>query len=90
MGLSGYWSSWYWGGWGGGWYYPYPVVYSYSVGSLLAEMLNLKAQQGEKQKLPVIWDAYMSGLLYDYNKVNVRLTINAVDQAFAQSPYLKK
>ena len=86
----GYWNSWYWGSWGGGWYYPYPVVYSYSVGSLLAEMLNLKAQEGERQKLPVIWDAYMSGLLYDYNKVNIQLTVNGVNQAFSQSPYLKK
>lgn len=41
----GYWWPRYWGDWSD-WYYPYPVVYSYSVGSLLTEMVDLTAETG--------------------------------------------
>ena len=55
-GYPGYWGPGYWGGnWGGGWYYPYAVTYSYSTNSFLTEMVNLKAEQGDSKKLPVVW-----------------------------------
>ncbi|MBQ8502450.1 MAG: DUF4136 domain-containing protein [Bacteroides sp.] len=88
-GYPGYWDVPYWGNWGGGWYYPYAVTYSYSTGSFLTELANLEAPQGNDQKLPVLWTAYMSGLLSGSTKVNVQLAIQGVDQAFTQSPYLK-
>ena len=28
--------------WGGGWYYPYPVTYSYDTGTLIMEMVDLR------------------------------------------------
>ena len=82
----------YWGGnWGGGWYYPYPITYSYSTGSLLADMINLKnAPEGQKEKLTVVWNAYISGLLGGSGSLNVNRTTTAINQAFTQSPYLKK
>ena len=72
--------------------YPYPVVYSYSVGSLLVELVNLKAPlpKSADAKLPVLWTAYMTGLLSGSDKVNIELSTRAIEQAFVQSPYLKK
>ena len=81
----GYWYPGYWGGWNS-WYYPYSVSYNYTTGSLLLEMLKL---DDDSRKLSIIWDAYMSGLLYSSNRLNIQLSANAIEQAFAQSPYLK-
>lgn len=88
----GYWYPGYWGGnWGGGWYYPYPITYSYSTGSLLADMVNLKnAPEGQKEKLTVVWNGYIGGLLGGSGSLNTNRATVAIQQAFAQSPYLKK
>lgn len=87
-GYPGYWDVPYWGNWGGGWYYPYVVNYSYSTGSFLTELLNLEAPQGQSAKLPILWTAYMSGMLSGSTSTNVELAIQAVSQAFSQSTYL--
>ena len=87
-GYPGYWDIPYWGNWGGGWYYPYAVNYSFSTGSFLTELLNLEAAQGQNEKLPIIWSAYMSGMLSGSTEVNVELATQAVSQAFSQSTYL--
>ena len=87
-GYPGYWGTPYWGNWGD-WYYPYAVTYSYSTGSFLTELLNLEAPQGQTEKLPVLWTAYMSGLLSGTTSVNVNLAVQAVNQAFTQSTYLQ-
>ena len=48
----GYWLPGYWGDWGY-WYYPYPVVYSYSVGSLLTEMAQRRPKTDRRlEQLP--------------------------------------
>lgn len=88
-GYPGYWGVPYWGDWGD-WYYPYAITYSYSTGSFVTELLNLDAPQGQNAQLPVLWTAYMSGVLSGSTSVNVELAIEAVDQAFTQSDYLKK
>ena len=74
------------------WYYPYPVVYSYSVGSLLTELVDLDTPAASKAdaKLPVLWTAYMSGLLSGSDKFDTQLAVRAIEQAFVQSPYVKK
>lgn len=82
-----YWGLGYWGNWGG-WYYPFVLHYSYSTGSFLAELVDLTVPQGEEQKLPVVWNAYMSGALSGSSRMNTRLAIDGIDQAFAQSTYL--
>lgn len=67
------------------------LTYSYSTGSLLADMINLKnAPEGQKEKLTVVWNAYISGLLGGSGSLNVNRTTTAINQAFTQSPYLKK
>ena len=73
-----------------GWHYPYRVYYGYTAGSLLIEMLDLQADQQSGKKLPVIWDSYIGGLLTSSESLNQQRTLDAVEQAFDQSPYLKK
>ena len=50
--------------------------------------LRQPADKSNQNKLPVIWHAYASGLLYGNSHFNMQLTLNAVNQAFAQSLYL--
>lgn len=87
-GYPGYWDVPYWGYWGGGWYYPYAVNYSFSTGSFLTELLNLEAPQGLNEKLPILWTACLAGMLDSSTEVNVEHAVQAVSQAFSQSPYL--
>jgi hypothetical protein len=54
----------------------------------VTELLNLDAVQGQNEKLPILWTAYMSGMLSGSTEVNVQLATQAVAQAFSQSTYL--
>ena len=83
----GYWLPGYWGDWGY-WYYPYPVVYSYSVGSLLTEMVDLSTSPSADRKLTVVWNSFLSGLLSGSDAFNMELIVRAINQSFVQSPYL--
>lgn len=80
----GYWN---WGGWG--WYYPYSFSYSYSTGSIIGELVDTNAPTPLNDKLTVVWNAYICGLL-NGNNLSLSRTMEAIDQAFEQSPYLKK
>ena len=83
-----YWAPGYWGDWLG-WHYPYQVYYGYTAGSMLIEMVDLTADRQSNRKLPVIWDSFIDGLLTSSHKVNMQRTLDAVNQAFMQSPYLE-
>lgn len=89
-----YWSPNYWGlgGYGPYFYYPYPVTYSYSIGSLLLDFVDLKDTEvnpkTDKEEVPVRWTSYMSGMVYNSDNFNSKLGVNAINQAFKQSPYL--
>lgn len=84
--LPGYWGDWY------GWYCPYRVFYNFTAGSLLTEMLDLHSPQspGEEKKLTVVWDSFIGGLLTSNSRLNQKRTLEGVEQAFRQSPYLHK
>lgn len=84
-----YWAPGYWGNWNG-WHYPYSVYYGYTAGSLLMEMVNLEAEEENNRKLPIVWDTFIGGLLTNDSELNLQRTIDGVDQAFVQSPYLTK
>lgn len=86
-----YWSPGFWGDWNG-WYYPYSVVYQYASGSMLTELISLKESivEGDKKKLKIVWDSYICGLISSSKRLNQQRTLEALDQSFAQSPYLKK
>lgn len=87
----GYWYPGYWGGnWGGGWYYPYFITYRFSTGSLLADLVNLKAPEGQNERLPVLWNAFISNTPDGSSRMQVDRAITAIRQAFEQSPHLKK
>ena len=72
-----------------GYDYPYHVYYGYTAGSMLIEMVDLTADRQSNRKLPVIWDSFIGGLLTSSHKVNMQRTLDAVNQAFMQSPYLE-
>lgn len=84
-----YWSPGYWGDWTG-WHYPFPVYYGYTAGSLLVEMVDIEEAPQQGRKLPVVWNTFIGGLLTSSQSVNLQRTLDAVDQAFVQSPYLVK
>ena len=79
----GYWN---WGNWG--WYYPYSFSYSYSTGSIIGELVNTNAPTPLDDKLTVVWNTYICGLL-NGNNLSMSRTMEAISQAFNQSPYLK-
>ena len=68
--------------------YPYVVNYSITTNSFLTEIMNLKAPEGDNQKLPVLWSSFLSGPASYSGKVNQTLVVRAINQSFAQSPYL--
>lgn len=86
-----YWGGGYWCYWdpyycGGGWYYPYPVVSSYTTGTLVMNMVEKEATGTDGVKR-VAWFGAINGLLQDtYNPQRIN---DAIDQSFKQSPYLK-
>ena len=99
VGGSGWgWDSWWYPGFWGpyygmGWSYGFPVSYSYSTGSMVMEMVDLRntpADTTEQVQLPVIWQAVSSGLLSSNAHLNLTLVERAIDQAFTQSSYIKK
>ena len=57
-----------------------------TTGSLLVEIVDFDAN---KEKLTVLWTAYMAGLISGNNSFNMTLATNAIKQAFVQSPYIK-
>jgi hypothetical protein len=83
-----YYYGWWWGGYypgWGGWYPGYPVVTSYSTGTLMMNITDPNNQSPDDRS-PIVWTGIINGLFtgtYNTTRVN-----NAIDQAFTQSPYL--
>ncbi len=86
-----WWPVGFWGGWWSGWFYPYPRVVSFDTQTFLMEMVDLTANDGgqEEHILPVIWYVATSGYRYGSLRVNVQLMMDAANQAFAQSSYVR-
>ncbi len=91
----GYWGGYYPGyypGYGYGWYYPMyypPVATSYKTGSLLMQM-TYPTDTAVNGRITVLWTGLVNGLLEGTNaEIQVRVK-NTINQAFKQSPYLKK
>lgn len=85
----GYWPSGYWGNWTG-WYYPYPVSYTYTTNALITDMVDLTGDEKEGNKLEIVWSCYIGGpagtsIANDVNRMKA-----SIDQAFVQSPYLSR
>ena len=54
----GYWPSGYWGNWTG-FYYPYPVSYTYTTNALITDMVDLTGEEKEGTALEVVWTSYI-------------------------------
>ncbi len=81
-----------WGWWGGyypGWgmWYPWPVVGSFSTGTLFVEFIDGDDLDPDIEQIPVRWAGVMTGLLGSQGVAADRIT-RAIDQCFRQSPYL--
>lgn len=85
----GYWPSGFWGNWTG-FYYPYPVSYTYTTNALIVDMVDLTAEEKADEPLEVIWTSYIGGPASVYAEDNVARMKVAIDQAFVQSPYLDR
>jgi len=87
----GYWGGCYWGYCGYPPYYPWygggGIVYSIPTGTLILDMIDLKNATANK-KLYVPWGSVMSGGLGNTNN-DLQLGVNAINQAFTQSPYIQ-
>jgi len=86
----GYWGGCYWGYCGYPPYYPWyggGIVYSIPTGTIILDMIDLK-NAGSNGKLYVPWGSVMSGGL-GYTNDDIQLGVQAIDQAFTQSPYIQ-
>ena len=80
-----YWNP-YWWGWGPS--YNYPISYTYTIGSLIIEIVALEDANPTTKKIPVVWTAYMASILSS-NQMNINRTVSGIYQAFEQSAYIK-
>ena len=87
-GYPGWWDPWYWG-----WYYPYyyPWAYYYTVetGSVIVDMVDLKNVR-TNNAIKVVWTTFGAGAVGDNLDANVQRGVDAINQAFAQTPNLKR
>jgi len=95
---GGWWDGWY--GWYppywygcyycGGYYYPWCTTYTYTIGTSTLYMFDVK-NSAVNHNLRAVWGATMFGVFATTNnQTNADLTANAINQAFNQSPYIKK
>lgn len=76
----------YYGGYYGGYYgYPYVDTYAYNTGVLVVEIIDL-VNVTQQNQVRVVWNAYMGDVFSSINRN--QQSLNAIDQAFTQSPYL--
>lgn len=90
-GWYGYYPPWYWGCYYcGGYYYPWCTAYTYTIGTSALYLIDVK-NQGTNHNLRALWGATMFGVFSTTNnQTNADLTTTAINQAFSQSPYIKK
>jgi hypothetical protein len=89
------WDYWYYywpGYWGWGIYYPYyptTSIVNYPTGSLVMDLVSIKDADSDQHRTPSIWTGYISGLLAQGEQSSAARIDKTIDQAFAQSAYLK-
>ncbi|MGL5318117.1 MAG: DUF4136 domain-containing protein [Bacteroidales bacterium] len=87
LAYPGYWYPGYWGDNWSGLFYGYSVMYTYSTGSLLTEIVDRKNSQ-KVNKILVSWNSYISGLLSGNQTIDINKTIEGIHQSFIQSPMI--
>ena len=83
-----------WGGWYGGcyyycypYYYPWTSVYSYTEGTVIETMYDLK-NATTQEEIKALWNVTALGALGSDATSNVGFAVDALKQGFKQSPYL--
>jgi hypothetical protein len=83
-------------------YYPYYYAYSYNTGTLIVDAVDLKnapppepaavAPRGGEltDKLNVVWSGLVYGVLSESTTQNLQDGLQGIDQAYEQSPYLRR
>jgi len=84
----------YWYGGYYGWdayypYYPVTAVVNYPTGSVLMNLVSLKDADPAKQRIPSIWLGSVNGLLSAGDASTTTRITTTINQAFAQSSYLR-
>lgn len=97
VGGGGWWEWWggwpgwgYWPGYGPGWgvWYPWPVMGTFSTGTLYVEMLDPNDSIDADQQIPARWAAALNGVLSSSSDITAQWIVNGIAQVFNQSPYL--
>jgi hypothetical protein len=87
-----YYPCYWWGYWGYpsyGCYYPYYWVSSYSTGTEVTQISDLKNAPPDGGSIEDLWGALGYSVLSGTNGTNSAAAVSSINQAFAQSPYLK-
>ncbi len=84
----GYWPSGYWGRWYG-YYYPRPVTYTYTSSALLMDILDLTEEPTDNEPVEIVWNSYIGGAAGNAFPGAQKMMLDAIDQAFIQSSYIK-
>ena len=74
----------YYPGWGGGY------SYSYDTGTIMIDMFDFASWDQDTNDIDDIWTCGINGILSSSSSYNSDRVQDAIRQAFAQSPYLKK
>ncbi|MEX1132533.1 MAG: DUF4136 domain-containing protein [Flavobacteriales bacterium] len=87
----GYWGWYYPYAPGWGWYYPgyVPSYSSYTSGSLIM-LMNVPADVSASNNVPIVWVGLVNGLLEGTSSTLLDRIESTIDEAFEQSPVLKR
>ena len=66
------------------------MTYTYTTNALITDMVDLTAEEREDKPLEVVWTSYIGGPAGSSAQGDVDRMKVAIDQAFAQSPYLSR
>jgi hypothetical protein len=84
----GWWTPYYyWWDWYYPYYYPWTTAYVVTTGTIVVDMFDLQ-HANEKQQYRVLWTANMGGALGEDGN-DLQRGIDAINQAFVQSPTIK-
>jgi hypothetical protein len=81
-----YYSSWYYGYYG--YWYPFVTTYASSYGTVAIEIVDIKNYAANGNKFKIIWKALIGDIYASVDRKGK--TLEAVDQAFTQSPYIRR
>lgn len=79
----------YYYGYSSSYYYSYPYVETFvnNTGALVVEMVDL-INRNPSNQVKVVWTAYMGDIINTVDRL--QQSVDAIDQAFVQSPYITK